>query len=80
MQYTIIRQFKQEQPLTPAQQQEQELAAIPMTTGSLYYEWRYILLTRMKYQYYLRILASNFDDQQILEVFQVSSISNFVEV
>ena len=59
MQYTIIQQFKREQPMTPEQYQEHDYIPVPMTSGSLFYEWRHhmkesilLLTTRMKFRDY----------------------------
>ena len=59
MQYTIIQQFRREQPMTPEERQEHDYSPVPLTSGSLFYEWRYhmkesllLLITRMKYRDY----------------------------
>ena len=59
MQYTIIRQFRGEQPASPQFRQEHDYIPVPITSGSLYYEWRHhmtesltLLTTRMQYPDY----------------------------
>ena len=59
MQYTIVQQFRREQPMTPEERQEHDYTPVPMTSGSLFYEWRHhmkesllLLTTRMQYKDY----------------------------